>query len=68
MVLCTYCSGELGSRAPLNHEECVSEFRRRRDAGICVICGEADAMWSGGGCIKCAAAGRPPYRNYPGAA
>lgn len=65
MTGCAYCN-----RPPdpdtFVHEDCYAEFLRRRDAGRCVKCDEADAAPGNLCCSECVAAGVPGFLGYPG--
>lgn len=71
MVTCAYCSTWLGDGEFVAHAACVSEDTMRRNAGMCVACGNNAARGGGDGGEMCAGCGSgsvpPKYRDYPGA-
>lgn len=66
-VICHYCFSEIASGMGPAHPECGREWRRRKDAGMCVACGAAKAdqpEYDKLRCATCASTGAE-YRNFP---
>lgn len=63
MGCCVFCGTGVDWGSACN--ECVREYERRQNAGLCVFCGRASRVefdW----CGSCGAGERPvPYVGYP---
>lgn len=63
---CWHCGGALGPGERFRHDACRAEHGRRKRAGLCVMCGSANAVHGSNWCAECLDDGNPQYRDYPG--
>ena len=66
MPQCLFCEGGYDY---LVHGACISEYDRRKENGVCTVCGERERHEGRNRCMGCIdawkASGNIEYRGYP---
>lgn len=63
MVECEYCYAETGTDH--SHDACDAMMNYRASEGVCLWCGERDAVRVGEWCAECGDDPNVRYRGYP---